>query len=111
MANILRTASVWLKGAIICFAIGLLLFIIGFATTSWVVYRSRNYYRNNGLWQTYACPSNYHCQTYTYGELNGKINIHQYKCKCLTIFGLGILTVTCCSVTLGFKSHRCKIEK
>ncbi|BFZ11754.1 hypothetical protein BsWGS_14793 [Bradybaena similaris] len=88
MANILRTASVWLKGAAICFAIGLILFIIGFATTSWIVYRGVDYrnFRNSGLWSAYICVSNYHCQTYTYGDVNDYHRAIQAM-ECLGLIG------------------------
>ncbi|CAG5121152.1 unnamed protein product [Candidula unifasciata] len=89
MAIILRTASVWLKGAIISFAIGLLLFVIGFATTSWVVYHHRglrNDYQNNGLWQSYVCRNNQHCTTYSLYYLNDYHRAIQAM-ECLGLIG------------------------
>ncbi|KAH3854038.1 uncharacterized protein LOC127875447 [Dreissena polymorpha] len=49
-----NTSSVWIKVAIICLALALLLFVIGFATTHWMVlsgYRSSSY----GLWSHEYC--------------------------------------------------------
>ncbi|XP_059150054.1 uncharacterized protein LOC131936934 [Physella acuta] len=56
MANILRAASTWLKIALGCFSLGLILFVIGFATSSWMVSSNyRNQHMESGLWQHKFC--------------------------------------------------------
>lgn len=51
----LRSISTWLKIALICISLGVLLFVIGFATESWMVAGSRYSWIGKGLWKEKHC--------------------------------------------------------
>ncbi|KAK7103513.1 uncharacterized protein [Littorina saxatilis] len=63
-----RTISTWLKIALVCLSLGVLLFVIGFATESWVVVDSGHHrgYVVFGLWKTKDCRTSYACSTHKY---------------------------------------------
>lgn len=93
MGNIFRTASIWLKIAVACAAVGLVLFVIGFATTSWTVrdYRNGDSY-SFGLWQRTRCYRG--CETESYGQLNDYHRaIQAMECLGLIGFFLGLATL------------------
>lgn len=85
--DIFRAASTWLKIAIIAFAIGLLLFIIGFSTSSWKVSYDDGY----GLWSFFDCRRR-HCISGPYAYTNDFHNaIQAMECLGLIGFGLALL--------------------
>uniref|UniRef100_A0A0B6YS64 MARVEL domain-containing protein n=1 Tax=Arion vulgaris TaxID=1028688 RepID=A0A0B6YS64_9EUPU len=89
MGNIFRTSSIWLKVALISFAVGLLLFVIGFATTSWITFpyqRDLHEYRHSGLWQQYSCDTRRYCSTTSYYILNDYHRAIQAM-ECLGLIG------------------------
>ncbi|RUS76077.1 hypothetical protein EGW08_016151 [Elysia chlorotica] len=94
MGNIFRSASIFLKIAFACAALGLLLFVIGFATTSWTIVRPRSYQDTDyGLWEYKHCNGR-SCSTYTYKGLNDYHRaIQAMECLALIGFSLGLLTL------------------
>lgn len=58
-----NTSSVWIKVGLICLALGALLFIIGFATTAWMVVKGYYSRAEQGLWSNKRCSHNT-CHTY-----------------------------------------------
>ncbi|XP_005104357.1 uncharacterized protein LOC101852108 [Aplysia californica] len=92
MGNIFRTASVWLKVAIICMGLGLLLFVIGFATVAWKVDRYPGK-TEVGLWQTYYC-SGRGCGSYKYAVVTDFHRaVQAMECIGLIGFFLAILVL------------------
>ncbi|KAK3790259.1 hypothetical protein RRG08_034822 [Elysia crispata] len=93
MGNIFRSASIFLKIALACAAVGLLLFVIGFATTSWT---TRHYHRDDwyfGLWQQKTCNPR-DCRTDSYGRLNDYHRaIQAMECLGLIGFILGLVSL------------------
>ena len=69
----LRSISTWLKIALICISLGVLLFVIGFATESWMVAGTRYRWLGNGLWKYKHCSGS-SCQSGKYNtySLEGK---------------------------------------
>ncbi|GFO04067.1 lens fiber membrane intrinsic protein-like [Plakobranchus ocellatus] len=93
MANIFRTASIWLKIAIICCALGLVIFIIGFATTSWMTTKDHNRSFYNGLWQEKYCKRGGSCRTHSYTSLNDYHRAIQAM-ECLGLIGFTLSLAT-----------------
>ncbi|XP_052795616.1 uncharacterized protein LOC128228369 [Mya arenaria] len=52
------TASIWAKLAFVAIVIGLILFIVGFATPSWMVYQITTSSIRVGLWRMRSCSNN-----------------------------------------------------
>ena len=48
-------SSIWAKIAFACVVIALILFIVGFATTSWMVYQTTTTSIRVGLWKYSSC--------------------------------------------------------
>lgn len=57
-----NTASIYMKIALVCTCLGLLLFVIGFATVSWANGQGRGIYghyeHDYGLWKWKHCTGN-----------------------------------------------------
>ena len=72
----LRSISTWLKIALICTSLGVLLFVIGFATESWMVAGSRYSWIGKGLWKEKHCSGSA-CRSGKYSSylLEGNINL------------------------------------
>ncbi|CAL1530689.1 unnamed protein product [Lymnaea stagnalis] len=87
--DIFRAASTLLKIAIIAFALGLLLFIIGFATNSWKI--GFNLYPfGYGLWNYFRCDRG--CVNYPISQPNDFHSaIQAMECLGLIGFGLALL--------------------
>ncbi|KAL4238366.1 Lens fiber membrane intrinsic protein [Mactra antiquata] len=52
-----NTSSIWIKVGFICLILGTILFVIGFATTAWMVIDSyRGHSDEYGLWRHKSCP-------------------------------------------------------
>lgn len=76
-----QTASIWIKVAFFCLLLSLVLFVIGFATRSWMSNDHRDYYGyaytdDWGLWERHTCQ-------YRSGCITMKLNQ-----RSLTFFGL-----------------------
>ncbi|WAR19101.1 hypothetical protein MAR_000939 [Mya arenaria] len=50
-----NTASVWLKVSVVCLALATLVFVIGFATVSWMSYGGAYGSSDYGLWRHSGC--------------------------------------------------------
>ena len=64
-----NTASVWIKVAFFCLLISLVLFVIGFATISWMNNEHYDYYGYGnsddwGLWRRKICRAREGCEGY-----------------------------------------------
>ena len=62
-----NTSSVWIKVALFCLLLSVLVFVIGFATVSWMTTHGYNWSDSWGLWKRENCPSRRVC---TYHKLN-----------------------------------------
>ncbi|KAJ8308485.1 hypothetical protein KUTeg_013359 [Tegillarca granosa] len=59
-----NSSSTFLKIALICLSLGLVLFVIGFATNSWVSgWTYHRYQLTFGLWKYHYCPPRAYCST------------------------------------------------
>ncbi|XP_067681464.1 uncharacterized protein [Haliotis asinina] len=65
MANIMA-ASMYLKIALVCLLVGLILYIIGFSTVSWMV-AAYSKWEARGVWRVYSCRVAAFCTYLSYG--------------------------------------------
>ncbi|BFZ07180.1 hypothetical protein BsWGS_10219 [Bradybaena similaris] len=89
MAIIVRTASLWLKLASVSVLIGIILFVIGFATPAWRVHSSLGE-ETWGLWQFHTCI--FGCRTVSYGRINDFHRAIQAM-ECIALIGYFLSTL------------------
>ncbi|CAG5126861.1 unnamed protein product [Candidula unifasciata] len=99
MANIFSTSSIWMKIASFSVLIGLILFVIGFATPAWRVYGSQE---TRGLWQFHTCI--FGCRTVSYGQVNDFHRAIQAM-ECIGLIGY-VLSAVCVLLYLCADSFR-----
>ncbi|OWF46633.1 uncharacterized protein LOC110455464 isoform X2 [Mizuhopecten yessoensis] len=101
-----NTSSTWMKIALICLCLGLLLFVIAFATTGWMVYTAYGYDRANGLWEFKDCTGR--------GCVSGDVNPNRlmndwYRAtQAMECFGLICIVIATFLLLLYFFVASCK---
>ncbi|KAL4238138.1 Lens fiber membrane intrinsic protein [Mactra antiquata] len=87
-----KTSSIWVKVGFICLILGTILFVIGFATTAWMVINYRGKSDEYGLWRHIHCPLRGSCRTTKITErwLDSWISTAPYRAtRALESIGLG----------------------
>ncbi|XP_052768276.1 uncharacterized protein LOC128208757 [Mya arenaria] len=93
-----NTASVWLKVSVVCLALATLVFVIGFATVSWMSYGGAYGSSDYGLWRHSGCDRS-RCWSYKISgywlDVQGWEDWYQatraFECVGLICLGLALL--------------------
>ncbi|WAQ97805.1 hypothetical protein MAR_022178 [Mya arenaria] len=83
------TASIWAKLAFVAIVIGLILFIVGFATPSWMVYQITTSSIRVGLWRMRSCSNNACTDEAVNSALTNAVGVYTFvsgaRGKCIAI--------------------------